>query len=55
MPVICEHLKQCFNKKKKNSWAGTFPTPALEQTKNYAYLGINMNTTGKFNKAVNDL
>ena len=30
-------------------------TVTLRRTKNYTYLGINMNTTGYFNKAVNDL
>lgn len=30
-------------------------TIALEHTKNYTYLGLNISTTGNFNKAVNDL
>ena len=30
-------------------------TTALEQTKNYTYLGLNISSTGSFNKAVNDL
>ena len=30
-------------------------TVTPEQTKNHTYLGINMNATGNFNKAVNDL
>ena len=28
---------------------------ALEHTKNYTYLGLHINTTGNFHKAVNDL
>ena len=30
-------------------------TIALEHTKNYTYLGLNINATGNFHKAVNDL
>ena len=30
-------------------------TTALEHTKNYTYLGLNISSTGNFNKAVNDL
>jgi hypothetical protein len=30
-------------------------TVALEHTKNYTYLGLNISTTGNFHKAVNDL
>ena len=30
-------------------------TVALEHTKNYTYLGLNISATGNFHKAVNDL
>ena len=30
-------------------------TVGLEHTKNYTYLGLNINTTGNFHKAANDL
>jgi hypothetical protein len=30
-------------------------TVALEHTKNYTYLGLNISTTGNFQKAVNNL
>ena len=30
-------------------------TVALEYTNNYTYLGLNINSTGNFHKAVNDL
>ena len=30
-------------------------TPPLEHTKNYTYLGLNISSTGNFNKAANDL
>ena len=38
-----------------NKYTFHLDTVNLEQTKNYTYLGINMNATGNFNKSVNDL
>ena len=34
-----------------NKYTFHLDTVNLEQTKNYTYLGINMNATGNFNKA----
>ena len=38
-----------------NKYTFHLDTVTVEQTKNYTYLGINMNATGNFNKAVKDL